>query len=89
MAHAEFEHLASLLRVWCDGERYGDPYWGVAVRWISPTEVELELQQQKLTREIYLAVMDACRNAGVNRILVRTFPNGSSGVVKLRWINLS
>lgn len=56
---AEFEHIASVLRVWGDGEQYGDPYWAVAVRWINRHEVEITLQQKTLTAGIYRAVMAA------------------------------
>jgi len=58
--HAEFEHIASLLRVWDDDLSYGDPYcWAVAVRWKNRHEVEITLQQKTLTAGIYRAVMAA------------------------------
>lgn len=89
MAHAAFEHLTSLLRVWNDGGLYGDPYWGVAVRWLNSEEVELELQQKPLTPAIYRAVMAACRRAGIKRIMLRRFPGGSTGPVVTRWLDVA
>jgi len=32
MYYAEFEHISSLIRVWPEGQKYGDPYWGIAIR---------------------------------------------------------
>lgn len=87
--HAEFEHIASLLRVWPDGQTYGDPYWGVAVRWLNRHEVEITLQQQKLTAGIYRALVDAMVTAGVNRVLVRTYPDGAEGIEVTRWIDIA
>lgn len=88
MAHAEFEHISSWLRVYEDDKQYGDPYFGLAVRWLSRTEVELGLQQKKLTPDIYRAVMSACQKIGVKKILVRTFPQGSSGPEVTRWLDV-
>lgn len=88
MAHAEFEHIASLLRVWQDGEGYGDPYWGVAIRWLNRHEVEITLQQQKLTAGIYRAVMSACARLGIKRLLVRTYPDGATGPEVIRWLDV-
>lgn len=87
--HAEFEHIASLLRVFDDDKKYGDPYFGLAVRWFSKTEIELELQQQKLTPAIYRSIIAACEKMGVERILVRTFPQGSGGEMQTRWIEVT
>jgi len=86
--HAEFEHIASLLRVFDDNKKYGDPYFGLAVRWLSKTEIELELQQQKLTPAIYRSIIAACEKMGVERFLVRTFPLGSKGKERLRWVEV-
>lgn len=88
--HAEFEHIASLLRVWDDEKSYGDPYcWAVAVRWLNRHEVEIILQQQKLTAGIYRALVDAMVTAGVHRVLVRTYPDGAEGLEVTRWIDIA
>lgn len=86
--HAEFEHIASLLRVFDDDKKYGDPYFGLAVRWLNKTEVELELQQKKLTPAIYRSIIAACEEIGVERFLVRTFPRGSRGKERIRWVEV-
>lgn len=90
MAHAEMEHVSSVLRVWNDGNGYGDPFiWAVAVRWITKSEVEILLQQKQLTSGIYRAVMSEMRQAGVKRILVRTFPDGADGPQRSRWLDVT
>lgn len=39
---AHIEPLASIIRVFNAGDKYGDKYlWSCAIRWISPTKVEL------------------------------------------------
>lgn len=86
--HAEIEHLTSVLRVWPDDKKYGDPYWGVVVRWINREEAELMLQQQKLTTEIHRAAMVAADKLGLKRILVRTYPDGAGGPELVRWLNV-
>lgn len=85
---AEFEHLTSVLRVWPDDKQYGDPYWGVVIRWINQREVEIMLQQQKLTPAIYRAVMVAASNIGIERLLVRTYPDGAAGPEVSRWLEV-
>lgn len=86
--HCEFEHLTSILRVWDDDKKYGDPYWGIVIRWINNEEVEIMLQQQKLTTAIYRAVMAEVGKFGIKRLLVRTYPQGSSGPELLRWLEV-
>lgn len=83
--HAEFEHLTSVLRVWDDDKKHGDPYWGVAVRWINQQDVEIMLQQQPLTPAIYRTVMQAMAKAGAQRLLIRTYPTGADGPEVSRW----
>lgn len=89
MYYAEFEHISSLIRVWPEGQKYGDPYWGIAIRQINKYEVELLLQQQKITIDIWKAVIEVCKKEGIKRILAVTYPNGSEDNPKHKWIEVN
>jgi hypothetical protein len=90
MSYAELEHVSSLIRVWVDDNKFGDPYeWAAAVRWLNKQEVEICLQQQRLTPSVYRAVIKVLKSYGVSRILIKTYPEGSKGKEKIRWLDIS
>jgi hypothetical protein len=90
MAHADIEHLTSLIRVWKnDADGYGDPFdFGVAVRWLNRHEIEITIQQTKLTPAVHRAITTELAKFGVKRIMVKTFPDGKDGPEKIRWIEV-
>ena len=86
MMRAELEHVTSWLRVWQDGDQYGDPYeWFVGVRWLNRTEIEICGQTEKLTQGIRNAVIQVCKEHGIKRILAVTYP---SRVRTVTWIDV-
>ena len=80
--HGDIEHLASVLRIFRDGDEYGDRYvWCCTVKWISFTEVELCGVVRRVTPEIWGAIMDCFRSSPVLKIVVNV--DGNRHVLKV------
>ena len=85
--NAELEPLTSIVRVWDDGGKYGDPYeWVATVRHITPEECEVMGYTKPITPDIYKAILHTLFEKGIKKVLITTFPNGSSGVKHQRWV---
>ena len=75
---ARIEPLAGVIRYWDDdAAQYGDPYqWVASVRWLAKGEVEILGYIKPLTVNIWRAVMRACKDNGIKRILAVRYQEG-------------
>ncbi len=76
MARAYLEPLAARLRVFADGAKHGDPYWGASVRWIDRKTVDLGLVLSPPTPSQWRATCDIFAAEGCERILFFRWVDG-------------
>ena len=76
---ARIELLAGVIRYWDNEEaQYGEPYqWVASVRWISKDEVEILGYIKPITVNIWRAVMKACKDNSIKRILAVRYQDGN------------
>lgn len=69
-ANGHIELLAGVLRVGQEFGQHGDPYeWSAAVRWLSPTEVELMgLSSRPPKPSEWRAIGQICKRAGIETV---------------------
>lgn len=82
--HAKAEPLASILRVFADGNDYGDPYeWVATIRYRTTTEIEITGNIKRPTPQIWKAIALWCKEQGITRVLVVRMEDGQRTE---RWI---
>ena len=81
---AEIEMIAGIIRVFADGDSYGDPYvWVATVKKLGESEVELCGMMESPTLSMLKAIRKECVRRGYKRALVVTYKND---IRSERWI---
>jgi len=82
--YAELEPLSFVLRIWSDGQHYGDPYdWCATVVRIAPDTLEVLGAMRAPTPAEWRAINDAAFMAGYKRV-VFCRADGRQREIKLR-----
>jgi len=84
--YAEIEPLSGVIRVWPDGNKYGDPYeWSASVRWISRDAIEILGYTKPITREVWRAIIATCSKNRIEMILAVRY---RAGLRVEKWIDV-
>jgi hypothetical protein len=74
---AELEILTSIVRVFKEGESYGDPYeFSVTVRWITPKRVEILGAVRAPKPSEWRAIQECLHSYGAEELIIIKAKNG-------------
>ena len=79
------EPISSVIRVWQDGQKYGDAYeWVATIRWIDRNTIEILGYTKPVTPSIWKAVIREAQSMQIKTIIAKTYPEGAEGAAKIK-----